>query len=99
MWLAYTQPTLFAYALKMNGLAFENVNYREIQLTPGQEKTLQYLHVGGRATMWLCRYARTQKRRAGVNLPTGRGTNVHVGIEAQSNIDLSVAASMCLIKQ
>lgn len=49
--------------------------------------------------MWLCRYARTQKRRAGVNLPTGRGANVHVGIEAQSNIDLSVAASMCLIKQ
>jgi len=38
MWLAYTQPTIFTKAWKMNGLAFENVNYREIQLTPGARK-------------------------------------------------------------
>lgn len=38
MWLAYTQPTVLTKAWKMNGLAFENVNYREIQLTPGAKK-------------------------------------------------------------
>lgn len=38
MWLAYTQPTVLTKAWKMNGLAFENVNYREIQLTLGAKK-------------------------------------------------------------
>lgn len=32
------QPTALSKAWKMNGLAFENVNYREIQLTPGAKK-------------------------------------------------------------
>lgn len=34
----HTQPTLFTKAWKMNGLAFGNVNYKEIQLTPGARK-------------------------------------------------------------
>lgn len=34
----HTQSTLFSKAWKMNGLAFGNVNYKEIQLTPGARK-------------------------------------------------------------
>lgn len=38
-WLARAaEATALAKAWKMNGLAFENVNYREIQLTPGAKK-------------------------------------------------------------
>ena len=38
MWVAYVQTTALTKVWKMNGLAFENVNYREIQLTPGAKK-------------------------------------------------------------
>lgn len=79
----------------MNGLAFENVNYREIQLTPGGKKKkkkptpISVL----KENMCLCRY--TQSERNPVN-PTKMRTQTAA---AQSNIDLSVAASLCLIKQ
>ncbi len=53
------QPTVLAKAWKMNGLAFENVNYKEIQLTPGAKKeTLQYLCLRREANMCLHRYMR-----------------------------------------
>ena len=81
MWLAYTQPTVLTKAWKMNGLAFENVNYREIQLTPGAEKkTLQYLRLRRRGGTCVCADTEAHKfgrPRKNARTHTNRGTIKH----------------------